>query len=222
VASADRAQAIEQARRAGILSAWNGDELAEVTGGDDVSHGMDDLDVNGAFDGTPDGWGSPEGSFGRGRHGVGPGGDLIVAGDYRTIPGGRPGGDDFHIGGGGHCATGHVCRGHDPVPPPVKIGPPTGGGDFAAVIQRYIKRYRDRIGYCYEKELLGKPELEGTVNATFVIAANGAVLSSTATGVDPNVDACVADVIHGIEFPRLADSGTFQIKYPFILHKPNS
>jgi hypothetical protein len=215
-----RDEAIEQARRAGILSSWNGEELAMMTGGDDLTRGWDDLTSPGALEG--DGSGAPNGSFGRGRRGVGTGGDLIVAGDYHTIPGGRPGGDDFHIGTGGHCATGHVCRGHDPVPPPVKIGPPTGDNlDVAAVVQRYIKRYRDRIGYCYERELLAKPDLAGTVNATMLLGADGAVMSAQATGVDPEVSACIGEVLHNIKFPRLAESGTFQIKYPFILHAPN-
>ncbi|HTJ41980.1 MAG TPA: AgmX/PglI C-terminal domain-containing protein [Kofleriaceae bacterium] len=219
----NREEAIENARRIGVNSEWEGQQLAMITGSDDLQNGADALDLNGAYDGSPDGEGSPWGSWGRGRHGTDVGGDLIVAGDYNTIRGGRPGGDDFHIGGGGHCATGHVCHGHDPVAPPVKIGPPVISDDnVGPVIQRYIKRYRDRIGYCYEKALLGNPNLEGTVNSAFVISANGAVLSSTATGVSDEVSSCVAEVIHSIPFPKLAESGTFQIKYPFILHKPNN
>jgi hypothetical protein len=48
------------------------------------------------------------------------------------------------------------------------------------------------------------------------------VLQSTATGVSDEVSSCVAGAIHSIEFPQLADQGTFQIRYPFIMHKPNS
>jgi len=103
-----------------------------------------------------------------------------------------------------------------------EIGPPTGdNGDVGAVVQRYIKRYRDRIGYCYERELLAKPDLAGTVNVAFLLNADGAVLNATADGVDPAVSSCIGDVVRNIKFPRLADSGTFQIKYPFILHAPN-
>jgi hypothetical protein len=204
-----------------VLTAWNGDQLAMLTGSDDLTRGWDELSAPGGLDG--DGDGVPEGSFGKTRRGVGTGGGIVYAGYYNTIPGGTPGGDNFNIGPtGGHCATGHICRSHDPVPPPVKIGPPTGDNpDVGAIVQRYIKRYRDRIGYCYERELLAKPDLQGTVNATFLLGAQGNVLNATAEGVDPAVSACIGDVLRNIKFPRLAASGTFQIRYPFILHAPN-
>src|SRR5262249_43691389 len=159
VNSETRQQAIEQARREGVLTPWNGDALERINGSADLAQGMDDLNVDGTWDGTPGGDGMPDGSFGRGHHGWGPGGDVIVAGDYRTIPGGTPGGDDFHLNTtGGHCAVGHVCKGHDPVAPPVKIGPPAISDDnIGPIVQRYIKRNRDKIGYCYEKTRLGNP-----------------------------------------------------------------
>jgi hypothetical protein len=217
-----RDQAIQQARNAGILDMWNGDRALAMTGSDDLSSGFDDLDQAGSYDGNGDG--VPDGSFGKGKRGVGPGGGIIVAGDYHTIGNGPRGGDDFTFGpGNGHCPAGRICTKRAPVAPPVKIGPPVvSDPDISAVVQRYIKRYRDRIGYCYERALLGKPELSGTVTATFLIGSAGNVMSSSATGVDGEIDQCVASVVSSIQFPRLADAGTFQVRYPFIFTHPSS
>lgn len=216
-----RDRAIAEARRAGVLDLFTGDMAMQMVGNDSLSSGFDDLDQMGSYDGNGDG--IPDGSFGKGRRGVGPGGGLIVAGDYKTIGNGQPGGDDFKFPGNGKCPAGRVCKGgRPPVVPPVKIGPPIiSDADVGPIVQRYIKRYKDRIGYCYERALLGNGELAGTVTASFVIDAAGKVLSSNATGVDGELDQCVAGVISGIQFPRLAESGTFQVRYPFILTKPN-
>jgi hypothetical protein len=217
-----RDEAIAEARQAGILGPDG--RLADlnlVPGDADVDRGLDETMVNGLPDGSDGGDGSPNGTFGHGTRGVHDGGDTTVAGDYNTIHDGRPAGRDFTIGpNGGHCATGEVCKGHDPVPPPVHIGRPQGDPDVGAVVQRYIKQYKDQIGYCYEKALLGNPDLEGTVNVSFLLASSGAVLGVDAQGVDGEVDSCIKGVVEGIKFPRLADQGSFQIKYPFVLHKP--
>lgn len=213
-----RDQAIEQARQAGILSSWDGDRLTELTGADDLTQGFDDVTAPGGLDG--DGDGAPWGSFGRTRHGVGPGGGLIYAGDFHTI-GGGPRGDHFGFGPPGHgCRAGMVCRGHRPVPPVVHIGHPEGAPDFSAVIRRYMKRHLPEVTYCYEKELLAKPDLAGTVTATFLLDASGQVITSSADGVDDQVDQCIAAVVKRIEFPRLAPSGSYKIRYPFILQHP--
>ena len=80
-------------------------------------------------------------------------------------------------------------------------------------IQRYVNRYLDRIKHCYEQRRLAVPALAGTVQAEFLITPGGGVASSTATGLDAEVAACVARVIKDIEFPRSGDS--IDVKYPF-------
>ncbi|MCE9578221.1 MAG: AgmX/PglI C-terminal domain-containing protein [Deltaproteobacteria bacterium] len=217
-----RDRAIAEARRAGVLDLFTGDQAMAMIGNDSLSAGFDELDQMGSYDGNGDG--VPDGSFGKGRRGIGPGGGTVVAGDYHTIGNGQPGGDEFAFPGNGKCAAGRICKGggRPPVSPPVKPGKPIISDDnIGAIVQRYIKRYKDRIGYCYERALLGNGELAGTVTVAFVIDAAGQVLSSNATGVDGDLDQCVASVVSGIKFPRLADSGTFQVRYPFILTKPN-
>ena len=80
-------------------------------------------------------------------------------------------------------------------------------------VRRYIGHHRDRIRYCYEAQRMARPTLAGTVNAQFFITPQGTVASSTASGLDEQVDRCVAGVIKDIEFPR---SGIgVQVSYPF-------
>lgn len=101
--------------------------------------------------------------------------------------------------------------------PTVSIGQPNAQGDLdKAIIRRYIKRNLQKIQYCYEKELLGKPNLSGTVMTNFLISPQGTVTQSTGSGVDPVVASCVAEVIRSIEFPKPKGGGNVQVNYPFI------
>jgi hypothetical protein len=100
--------------------------------------------------------------------------------------------------------------------PEVRIGQASAVGDLDKnIIRRYIKRNINRIKYCYEKQLLVTPKLEGTVTAEFVITAQGTVATASATGVDPEVASCVAAVIKAIEFPRPKGGGIVKVTYPF-------
>jgi biopolymer transport protein ExbD len=100
--------------------------------------------------------------------------------------------------------------------PTVSIGQPTAAGDLdKAIIRRYIKRNIQKIQYCYEKQLLVKPGLQGTVLATFTITATGGVREAKGSGVHPTVSACVASVIGSIEFPKPKDGGVVRVNYPF-------
>jgi hypothetical protein len=107
-------------------------------------------------------------------------------------------------------------RGRTAAVPTVSIGQPNAQGDLdKAIIRRYIKRNIAKIQYCYEKELLAKSNLSGTVQTQFFITANGNVSQSVGNGVDPNVANCVAAVIQAIEFPKPKGGGGVQVNYPF-------
>jgi hypothetical protein len=160
--------------------------------------------------------GEMQGGFGFGRSGFGPGGGgqgwgTIGTGKYGTI--GRGTGTGYGIGGsrGG-------LRGRSASLPTVTLGQPAKflPGDLdPAIVRRYIKRNFSKITYCYEKELLAKPKLEGKITTTFVIAQSGSVTSAEAEGFDKNVSSCVAGVIKGIEFPK-PKNGIVKVVYPFI------
>jgi hypothetical protein len=96
------------------------------------------------------------------------------------------------------------------------IGQPQAAGDLdKAIIRRYVKREIPRITACYEKALVANPDLAGTVQTQFFISPNGAVATADATGMDPDVAACVADIIKSIEFPKPKGGGGVQVNYPF-------
>ncbi|HEY4242634.1 MAG TPA: AgmX/PglI C-terminal domain-containing protein [Kofleriaceae bacterium] len=212
-----RQQAIEDARNAGILGSTalqQGGAFASLTGTGDISSGFDDSNIYGGLLGNEAG--EMNGGFGYGRSGFGPGGGgtgwgTIGTGRYGTIGHGSGTGTGYGVGGGRGGMRGRVSA-----VPTVSIGQPNAQGDLdKAIIRRYIKRNIQKIQYCYEKELLAKPGLAGTVSTQFFITPNGTVASSTGTGVDPSVASCVADVIHGIEFPKPKGGGGVQVNYPF-------
>ena len=116
------------------------------------------------------------GGFGFGRSGFGPGGGgtgwgTIGTGRYGTIGHGSGTGSGYGVGGG----RGGM-RGRTAAVPTVSIGQPNAQGDLdKAIIRRYIKRNIQKITYCYEKQLLAKPGLSGTVSTQFFITPNGNV-----------------------------------------------
>lgn len=79
-------------------------------------------------------------------------------------------------------------------------------------IRSKINTKLQEIQDCYEKQLLAKPSLAGTVQARFFIKNNGKVASSTADGVDGEVSRCFAGVIEGIEFPPQTN-GSVQVTF---------
>ena len=85
------------------------------------------------------------------------------------------------------------------------------------VVRRAIRRAMPSLRYCYEQALAATPSLQGKVVVYFVIAANGAVTSSTTTkGIQADVDACVAKKIGLLSFPAPSDGKEVKVTYPFI------
>lgn len=210
-------QAIDQARNAGIIGALRmqqGGAFASLTGTGDFSSGLDDANVFGGLLG--DEVGEMQGGFGFGRSGFGPGGGgtgwgTIGTGRYGTIGHGSGTGSGYGVGSG----RGGM-RGRTAAAPQVRIGNATATGDLDKnIIRRYIRQKLPRIKYCYEKELLVKPGLAGTVSSQFQISPQGSVLNSSASGVSDEVSSCVAEVIKTIQFPKPKGGGLVQVRYPF-------
>ena len=216
-----RQEAIAMARTAGILgSISSADTFSSITENSNFSSGPDSTDVWGPIFGAE---GEAYGNFGYGRSGFGRGGGCThePCGIIGTEPGyGRIGLGKFGRSGwdgpGGAGLPGG--RKHHGLVPEPTLGTPTGGGDFdRSIVRRYIKRNIDKIGYCYEKQLLANPGLDGTVTVSFFITPGGGVGASVGAGMDPTVANCVADVVSHIEFPRPPGGGV-QVNYPFTLH----
>jgi len=147
------------------------------------------------------------GGFGYGRSGFGPGGGGTGWGT---------------IGTGGYGTLG--VRGTTSRVPQVSLGiPTTRGGDLdKAIIRRYLKRNIMKITYCYEKQLLAKPRIWGTMTVKFRIEPTGKVGAATAVGVDPVVSSCVAGVVRAIELPKPRDGKALDVAYPLTFHPPTA
>jgi len=125
-------------------------------------------------------------------------------------------GPDEPVEHGEGSGVGHGIGHNNIKTPTVAIGQPNAQGDLdKAIIRRYIKRNIQKIEYCYEKTLVTTPGLAGTAQIEFVIGADGKVTSSKGSGLD-KVDACVAGVIQGIEFPPPKGGGNVKVNYPFV------
>jgi hypothetical protein len=215
-----RAQAVEIARATGILgsaSSLSGG-ITSLAANSDFSSGFDSSDIDGPLFGAE---GEGNGNFGGGVHGFGKGGGcslppcgIIGTGAYGTIGTGDKAGD----GWGGPGTGKGPLRKHVATGPDGFMGRPTSEGDLdKSIIKRYIQRSVAKIAYCYEKELLAKPGLAGTVAVQFLIAPNGTVQASNGSGLD-GVSTCVAGVIKNIKFPAPKNGGNVQVNYPFNFH----
>jgi hypothetical protein len=214
-ASADEAR--EQVKRAGMLAFLGSrpgvfDPLGEIGSFEAEPGAMTDYGVPVSM-----GPGSTWGSFGAGPGGFPvPGGGTIGSGNYNTI--GGPGGSG-PFGPGGHGP------GLDPrarqrfTGPIVRISnPQTKGSLDKSIIRSHIQRQHERIRHCYERTLLTSPDVTGTVTTSFVISPDGRVLRATATGIGhDDLEACVADVVRNISFPRTDAGELTQVTYPFEL-----
>jgi len=209
-----RQHAMDKARRSGILSALQGDMFSSLTGTADFSSGLHDADVYGGMLG--DEVGEMHGGFGFGDSGFGPGAGgtswgTIGTGRYGTIGWGDGTGDGYRSGPGGGKPFARTSK-----IPKVDIGvPDASSGLDKKIIRRYIRRKLPRIKHCYERELMVKSGLKGTVVSNFQISPTGAVLGSSAKGVNDDVSSCVSDVIKTIQFPKPRVGALVQVRYPF-------
>jgi hypothetical protein len=220
-----RIQAINEARNAGVLGSvalQTGDVFASLTEQGNLSSGFDAVNAYGAMYGAD---GESFGNFGYGRSGFGAGGGcdgtkgpcggIIGTDGYGRIGLGKFGNSGWNTRDGGPPGS----RRHPPgVPNPVIGRPETGGGLDKEIIRRHIKRNIEKIKYCYEKQLLAHPGLDGTVSVQFFIAPNGTVTSSVGSGMNTEAANCIADVVSNIQFPKPTDGGGVQVKYPFTFH----
>lgn len=159
-------------------------------------------------------------SFGYGASGYGVGGGgvgwgTIGVGHYGTI--GKGSGESVGYGAGGGAG---MLRAAVAAVPTVSIGAPVTAGSLdKPIIRRYVRRQLHQIQYCYDKRLMARPDLAGTLTAHFTIDGNGRVVAATAEGLgDAELEACVAGVIRAIEFPRPDGGGVIQVNYPFECH----
>ena len=153
---------------------------------------------------------------GYGIGGGGTGWGTIGVGHYGVI--GKASGTSVGYGDGGAGTL--AMRGAVATIPEVAIGAPVAAGSLdKAIIRRYIRRHLAQIQYCYERRLLARRALAGTIATHFTISGAGRVIAATADGMgDAEVEACVAGVVKAIEFPAPDGGGVVQVNYPFAFH----
>lgn len=122
----------------------------------------------------------------------------------------------------GPSASGGIGLGSGRPVPRLTLGRPTVGPALpSAVIRRIIHRRRPALRHCYERALATKPTLAGRVHIRFVIGSTGDVVSAAVTtGLDPAVDACVANLLRATKFPPPSGGGVLIVTYPFTFAPP--
>lgn len=190
-----RQDAIAKARNAGVLGSQGG-AFASLTGTGDISSGFDDVNIYGGLIGNTGG--DMNGGLGTTGTGVG---TIGRGGGYGVGAGGGQGGMRTRT-----AAVPTVSFGQPTVAPKVASAADPGNLD-KAIVRRYLKRNVQKIQYCYEKQLLAKPGLKGTVTVNFAIDDTGHVTGAVASGVDTEVSSCIDNVISAIEFPKPRGTG---------------
>lgn len=102
----------------------------------------------------------------------------------------------------------------------VSTGPPAVfGGLDKEIIRRIINQHRSRFKYCYERELIKNPNLEGKIHVWFRIEATGRVYQSKISQTTMNndrVEECLAQRVKLLRFPSPKGGGVVDVNYPFI------
>jgi hypothetical protein len=91
------------------------------------------------------------------------------------------------------------------------------------VIRRIIRRNLSQVRYCYEKELIENPRIQGKISVYFVIGGNGRVSTSKikqTTMKNERVENCLVRRIRFWHFPAPLGGGVVHVSYPFIF-KPS-
>lgn len=202
------------------LTAFVAVDRSRVTGGGEARRVAVPVEVPDAVAGIAPGGGfvtygyATPGAIGGGGAGWG----TIGTGHYGVLghAAGTGSGDVGYGIAGGTSAGG--LSAHRTAAPMITFGAPlvAAGSLDKTIIRRYVRRQLDRIRYCYEKRLLARPTLTGTLTTHITIDATGHVVAATADGLgDREVEDCVAGVVKSIEFPTTGDGGVVQVNYPF-------
>jgi hypothetical protein len=220
-----REEAREQARNAGILGtlqamtgAWNSPTSPY---GRDTALGNDPMSALGALMGDQIGENFGFGGLGlrgTGRGGGGTGEGTIGLGNLGTIGHGGGGGEGSGYGRGAGGFSGRAAR-----VPRIRSGAADVRGSLSKeVIRRIVRRHLNEVRFCYEQELNARPDLEGRVTVTWIIAPTGAVTTAVVSGStlgSARAEQCIAGAVRRWTFPAPEGGGTVRVNYPFMLQQ---
>ena len=97
----------------------------------------------------------------------------------------------------------------------VGLAQPSGGLLSKEAISQVIRDHLGEFSSCYATELIVDPALNGKVDVSFTVGADGTVVTATATGLHPNVEQCVVGVLYSMVFPKPLGGGQVVVNYPF-------
>jgi TonB family protein len=222
----------EAAKKAGVLGIFQqqkGSHIASIFGRDSAL-GRDATDALGGLIGNEirEAYGVPGGlglvGTGRGADGTGEGtfglGNLGTIGKCigQACGPGSGNGNYWRRGPG----IDRVRRTGDG--PDVTIGvAKTRGRLDKEIIRRVIRSHLKEVKFCYETELVRKPDLYGRISIQFTITPAGTVSSSAvdqSTVGNRNVEQCIVAAVKRWTFPQPEDGGVVLVSYPFVLQAP--
>jgi TonB family protein len=91
------------------------------------------------------------------------------------------------------------------------------------IIRRVIRSHLKEVKFCYETELVRKPDLYGRLTIQFTITPTGTVSSSAVERSSVGnraVEQCIASAVKRWTFPQPEDGGIVLVNYPFVLQSP--
>jgi hypothetical protein len=203
----------DEAGALGALGAW--DDLGATAGA--TGSGLEGVD--GPIGMNMGSVGDPQGGYGFGdRGGGGGGGGSSIDGIGRGTHGrgtGRGGyGEGGGGGGGGGMNKGSLSN--------VGAGAVVMGSLDKSLIDKVIKQNQAKVLYCYQRELVKDPSLQGKVTLNFTISQDGSVAKSKThtsgtTLNDGKVHACMNSQMKSLKFPEIKGPPTaiVMVKYPF-------
>ncbi len=162
------------------------------------------------------------GTGGLGMIGTGRGGGGDAAGSVGTGIVGTRGraGDGDGTGYGAGEGIGSYRRRAERVPR-IRTGTVDLQGSLSKeTIRRVINRHINEIRFCYESQLITRPDLQGRVSIKFVISPTGTVAKAIVAQSDvgsSKVDSCIAGAVGRMDFPAPAGGGLVLVTYPFLL-----
>lgn len=100
-------------------------------------------------------------------------------------------------------------------PGPVKMTSPMNPG----IIKRVVRENYAQFKYCYEKQLVKNPEVEGKVVLKFLIGADGKVQKAEVTETtieSADMEQCMLRAAKRMQFPEPMGGGVVDVVYPFV------
>ncbi len=100
--------------------------------------------------------------------------------------------------------------------------PQVDGALDAEMVRRVVRSHTDQIRYCYERQLVTHPGLQGKVTVQWLIGPDGKVLRANvvdSSANDQDLDRCLTSKVLTWRFPSPRGGGTVVVNYPFMFRK---